>query len=259
MSLHPSLEPLRALVGTWRGHGRGEYPTIDPFEYTEEVTFTDVGKPFLTYSQRTWSLTGQPMHVETGYLRAPDNGAVEFVLAQPTGQTELAEGPLSQEPSGFTAELRSQVVNSSTAKIVDQTIRRIRLDADTLTTSFDMAAVGVPMSHHLSAVLTRAGVTTAPLAEGSTLVAKRMQSAPGSSFPRHRASAESVLVVTEGRCTIHEASSHRTVNAGDSAVIAADEWHRVDADPSFTAVHVMPKDIRFTISAGDGEEEREAR
>ena len=92
MSLHPSLEPVVHLVGTWRGTGQGEYPTIDSFEYTEEVTFTDVGKPFLVYTQRTWSLEGRPLHVETGYLRVVKYEAVEFVLAQPTGQSELAEG-----------------------------------------------------------------------------------------------------------------------------------------------------------------------
>jgi len=161
MALHPSLEPARALIGTWRGQGRGEYPTIAPFEYTEEVTFADVGKPFLVYAQRTWSPEGSAMHVETGYLRVPGNGTIELVLAQPTGQTELAEGPVITEPRGFSAELRSRVVNAATAKTVDETIRRIRLDGDTLTTSFDMAAVGVPMTRHLSAVLTRAEATDA--------------------------------------------------------------------------------------------------
>lgn len=155
MEPHPSLVPVAALLGVWRGPGRGEYPTIDSFEYTEEVSFTHVGKPFLHYVQRTKSPAGSPMHTETGFLRVAGDGTVEFVLAQPTGQTELAEGPLVTRPDGFSIELRSRVVNSGSAKTVDATERRLHLSGDALTTDFAMAAVGVPMTHHLRSEMQR--------------------------------------------------------------------------------------------------------
>jgi len=49
--LHPDLEALTPLLGTWSGRGEGHYPTIQPFEYLEEVVFSHVGKPFLAYAQ----------------------------------------------------------------------------------------------------------------------------------------------------------------------------------------------------------------
>lgn len=155
MELHPSLTPIAGLLGTWRGQGHGEYPTIDSFDYTEELTFTDVGKPFLAYRQRTWAPSGSPMHTETGFIRVPSEERLEFVLAQPTGQTELGEGELRRTSSGIDIALRSQVVNSASAKHVDATERQYVLAGDELTTDFAMAAVGVPMTHHLSSALRR--------------------------------------------------------------------------------------------------------
>lgn len=155
MELVPSLAPVAALLGTWRGDGAGEYPTIEDFTYTDEVVFTDVGKPFLHYVQRSWSPDGTPMHTETGYLRIPVVGTAEMILAQPMGQTELAEGTVVAEADRLVLELKARVSSSATAKQVDATTRRYELTGDRLVTSFAMAAVGVPMTHHLSSELRR--------------------------------------------------------------------------------------------------------
>src|ERR1700680_3960463 len=91
--LNPALTPVAFLLGTWRGEGEGQYPSIKPFRYREEIRFTLNGKPFLIYSQRTESIeTGQPMHAEAGYMRLVGEGRVEFVIAQPIGYAEISLG-----------------------------------------------------------------------------------------------------------------------------------------------------------------------
>ncbi len=102
--LHPNLQALAPLLGTWQGRGSGEYPTIEPFEYLEEVTFSHVGKPFLIYGQKTKSaVDGLPLHAETGYLRVPRYNEVELVLAHPSGITEIEVGRYVAD--GTTVEL----------------------------------------------------------------------------------------------------------------------------------------------------------
>src|SRR4051794_16085137 len=152
--LHPDLAPLAFLLGTWQGQGTGDYPTIEGFAYAEEVRFSHVGKPFLAYAQRTWDPVAQrPLHAETGYLRPADGGAgVELVLAHPSGIVEVEEGPLR----GTRIELATtHVTSTSTAKQVSALTRVIEVHGDVLTYRLAMAAVGVPLTHHLEAVLHR--------------------------------------------------------------------------------------------------------
>ncbi len=184
-SLHPDLEPLGALLGTWVGGGTGVYPTIEPFAYDETLVIGHGGKPFLTWSQRTRSVdTGLPLHIESGYLRCRREGetiVVELVAVHPTGHTEVAEGVLERrgleveqttglQTSGDVAtsamtlervtslavDLRSISVQATpSAKPVDTLERRIRLDGDTLGYSLLMGAVGLDHQTHLRAELHR--------------------------------------------------------------------------------------------------------
>lgn len=154
MNLHPLIAEYEFLIGTWQGPGQGHYPTIDSFRYNEAVTFTAIpGKPFLRYEQKTAGAENTPMHTEAGFFRPIGDGRVEFILAQPTGHTEVLEGNAEVGEDGTLAVTmaHSTVVNSGTAKQVDATARTWVFDADRtgLVTEFGMAAVGQPMQQHL--------------------------------------------------------------------------------------------------------------
>lgn len=155
--LHPDLEALAPLLGTWAGQGAGEYPTIEPFDYLEEVVFSHVGKPFLAYGQKTKALAdGKPLHAETGYLRVPQPGHVELVLAHPSGITEIEVGTYSVTDGRIEIALSTTEVGlTPTAKEVTALGRSFRIDGDELSYSVRMGAVGQPLQHHLSAVLHR--------------------------------------------------------------------------------------------------------
>lgn len=151
--LHHDLAPLRELLGTWAGEGQGDYPTIAPFAYTEEISFGHVGKPFLAYGQRTWRQPdGFPLHAEAGYLRLPAWDRAELTLAHPSGIVEVYEGSWD----GRVLLLHTTFVGrTSTAKPVDALERRFTLDGDVLTYTVAMAAMGLPLTHHLAATLHR--------------------------------------------------------------------------------------------------------
>lgn len=154
--LHPGVGALAPLIGTWSGGGHGDYPTIEPFTYLEEVAFGHVGKPFLTYSQRTRSESGQPLHAETGYLRTPKPSQIELILAHPTGITEIDEGTLTESGGTLYIEVHSTTVGlASSAKDVMALRRSITVRGDELHYTVLMAAVGQPLVHHLTATLHR--------------------------------------------------------------------------------------------------------
>ena len=150
--VHPAIEPIAFLLGTWHGTGNGDYPTIDPFIYEETVTFEHFGKPFIAYSQRTRGAGGAPLHTETGYIRPVDDGTLELVISQPSGITEIHTGTRSNSRLEFTS---ISVSLTPTAKQIGRVGRVIEVVDDTMTNELMMSAVGEPYQWHLGANLKR--------------------------------------------------------------------------------------------------------
>jgi hypothetical protein len=160
--LHPSLLGLLPFVGVWRGRGGGEYPTIEPFEYAQEIRISHDGRPFLFYESRAWLVTpdGQPIRPgfrEVGWWRVVMDGdratdEMEALFATPTGVQELHIGMIT----GVRLEMSTDaVVRTSTAKEVTAGHRLYGIVDRALLYAQDMAAVGQPLTSHLAAKLAR--------------------------------------------------------------------------------------------------------
>jgi THAP4-like, heme-binding beta-barrel domain len=148
--LPAALAPLRFLLGTWVGEGRGEYPTVEDFRYAEETTFAVPGKPVLAYSQRTWTIPDRrASHAELGYLR-PVEGGAELLLVQPSGVAEVSVGTVA----GTRLELATiALARTPTAKSITDVRRTYERRGDTLWYRLDMAAVDQPLGIHCEAEL----------------------------------------------------------------------------------------------------------
>ncbi|MDQ7906685.1 FABP family protein [Phytohabitans sp. ZYX-F-186] len=162
--LHPALLALLPYVGEWRGRGKGGFPTIEDFDYAQEIRISHDGRPFLHYAARAWILDEQskpvrPAMREVGWLRPvlEDGRAtdeVEALITNPTGIMELYLGRVN----GTQLEMATDaVLRTSTAKEVTAGHRLYGIVEGALLYAQDMAAVGHGLSPHLSARLIRVG------------------------------------------------------------------------------------------------------
>lgn len=144
------------LLGNWHGNGRGDYPTIEPFSYEQDVVFAHDGRPFLHYFSRTWITDDdgnqlRPGALETGFLRATDE-TLELVLVHPAGYAEVWYG----NTDGPRLEMATDVVaRTQTAKEYTEGKRMYGLVDGDLMYAFDMAAVDQPLQSHLWGQLKR--------------------------------------------------------------------------------------------------------
>jgi hypothetical protein len=162
--LHPALLGLLPFIGLWRGRGTGGYPTIKDFNYAQEVRISHDGRPFLHYESRAWLLDDESRPVrqsgrEIGWWRPVivddrPTDDVEATMVSPTGIMELYLGRVT----GLRVEMVTDaIVRTPTAKEVTGGHRLFGIVDGALLYAQEMAAVGHPLSPHLSARLIRVG------------------------------------------------------------------------------------------------------
>jgi hypothetical protein len=159
------LAHLSWLIGRWGGIGEGGYPTIAPFRYEQVVEFACDGRPFLEYRSVSWIVDEQNTRIraaatESGYARPRPNNGVELLLAHPTGFVEVWLGRVEvtalhdARVTGARIELTTDaVVRTESAKEVTSGHRLYGLVDGRLLATYDMAAVGHPLSNHLAIAL----------------------------------------------------------------------------------------------------------
>jgi len=160
--LRATMQALTRLIGKWHGRGRGEFPTIAPFQYEEELAVHGNGVDHhLHFEQRTWKLDhagkiGEPLHWESGFIRALPNG-VEIANAQNGYRVEVLRGELDQEAlrKGILQMTLTSTLLGNDERML-QTRREFHVQGDRLKYKVAMATTTAPaLHHHLEAALER--------------------------------------------------------------------------------------------------------
>jgi len=154
------------LAGHWEGAGVGGYPGMESFQFGQELEVAALPSGW-AWRSRTWQVhpdgtLGRALAAESGFLRTPQDGSVELVLAHGSGVAEVYVG----EATGQRLELRTDVVvRTASASPYAAGVRLYGLVDDELLWAFDMAAGDQEMASHVSARLRRVAVG-APLGAG---------------------------------------------------------------------------------------------
>jgi hypothetical protein len=159
-----NLMRLLPLLGIWRDTGCGRFPTIEAFDYTEELKFeSNSCEPLIHFEQKTWVASStetnrSPLHWESGFIRPVEDGSIEISNAQNGGRVEVLKGRIDiAEYLRGTLILTVESVLFGNDPRLMQTRRTFTLKDNTLSYLIEMATVRTPhLQQHLEASLSRA-------------------------------------------------------------------------------------------------------
>jgi len=153
-------EVFNQLEGTWRGEGRGGYPTVTSFDYREKLVFTRRNESTLAYEQRTEKrMDGTTeyitSHWENGFISVLEDGDLELVNAQSGGRGEVLTGHIEVLESIIRLHFVSKALMNDPRMV--STVRAFELEGDQLRYEMEMSTTKVPnLSRHLIISLERA-------------------------------------------------------------------------------------------------------
>ena len=158
-----NLQFVKKLEGVWVGRGVGVYPPrVARFEYEEHLTVKATAKPTVWEfrSATKHAISGKPMHVEVGYMRAQQTGGVELVASHPFGLTEISSGTCVDDDRVELHASSNTLMRVGSATSPHTTgLRRLYAfsdDGDSLTFIMDMATSNHPeLQNHLVCKLQR--------------------------------------------------------------------------------------------------------
>lgn len=93
-----TINNIRNLLGSWKGDGIAEFPTIQTFEYREELHFASNEKnPVLHFNQTAWLKSDdvrnhEPISWESGFIIDKGNSLFELVCTHNSGRLEWYRG-----------------------------------------------------------------------------------------------------------------------------------------------------------------------
>lgn len=150
---------LHVLLGEWSGTGRGEFPTIESFDYIETLSFATDGRPLLHYEQKTKRhRNGKPdyvpSHWESGFIRLLPDGKIELTCAQNGGRLEKLTGFIEGTETGMIMRLKSVDFLNDIRML--ETSRTITVNGDQLYYTQNMQTNAVSaLTFHIEAQLER--------------------------------------------------------------------------------------------------------
>jgi len=155
-----SIQVLDLLEGTWKGQGRGYFPTVTSFDFRETLVCTRRDEKTLAYEQRSQKrYDGQTewleSHWESGFISILDNDDLQLVNIQIGGRSEILIGTIETREDLMRIHFVSKALNNDPRMV--SSARTFELEGDTLRYEMEMQTTKVNESTpHLKIILQRA-------------------------------------------------------------------------------------------------------